>query len=156
MADLDSASSTCSSAGAIRGKSVSALTLPLRRGNWSWSRARRCIDVPRYANSIRHPDPVPSRHRSGAHGSGGHGHAAESHSHSRARDGRPPYHHSSSGGPGAGYRDRERDRDRDRYRERERDSRAGGRTRMDEERVVDAIFSAHSDGLMVILRPSST
>ncbi|RPD62248.1 hypothetical protein L226DRAFT_458116 [Lentinus tigrinus ALCF2SS1-7] len=105
-------------------------------------------------SSIRHPDPVPSRHRSGPHGTGGHSRASESHSQARARDGRPPYHHSSSGGAGAGYRDRERDRDR--YRDRDRDPRAGGRMRADEERIVDAIFSAHSDGLMVILRPTST
>ncbi|RDX49966.1 hypothetical protein OH76DRAFT_1403214 [Lentinus brumalis] len=98
-------------------------------------------------SSIRPPDPVPSRHRSGTNT-----HSTDSHQQSRARDARPPYHHSSSGGPGAGHRDRERERDR--YRD--RDSRGGGRTRADEERIVDAIFSAHSDGLMVILRPSST
>ncbi|TBU31838.1 hypothetical protein BD311DRAFT_77574 [Dichomitus squalens] len=93
-------------------------------------------------SSIRHADPVPSRHRSGP--SSGHDHL------SRTRDARPSHHHASSG---SSYRDRERDRER--YRE-SRESRTGTRPRSDDERVVDAIFSAHSDGLMVILRPSSS
>lgn len=93
------------------------------------------------ANSIRQADPVPPRHRSGQHaGYGSSDYLA------RPRDARTSYQSSSS----SGYRDRERDRDRERY----RDSRATARPRSDDERTVDAIFSAHSDGLMVILRPS--
>ena len=105
--------------------------------------------APFCTNSIRHADPVPSRHRGGPHT----GHDP----HSRARDARPSYHHTSnSSGYRDSQRDRERERDRDRDRERYRESRTGTRPRSDDERVVDAIFSAHSDGLMVILRPSSS
>ncbi|KAI1793308.1 hypothetical protein LXA43DRAFT_236322 [Ganoderma leucocontextum] len=93
-------------------------------------------------SSIRQADPVPPRHRSGQHAGYG-----SSEYLSRPRDARSSYHSSSS----SGYRDRERDRDRERY----RDSRTTTRPRSDDERIVDAIFSAHSDGLMVILRPSS-
>ncbi|KAI0352599.1 hypothetical protein OH77DRAFT_768601 [Trametes cingulata] len=139
-------------------------------------------------SSIRHPDPVPSRHRNGSHAhahSHAHSHAdphAYSHSHphssSRTRDARAHHYPSSAAAGAIGYRDRdyrERDRDRDRERERGENGRAGEReggrggggggergmmraprTRGHEELVVDAIFSAHSDGLMVILRKSSS
>ncbi|KAH9847905.1 hypothetical protein C2E23DRAFT_786630 [Lenzites betulinus] len=80
-------------------------------------------------SSIRHPDPVPSRHRNGTHS---HMHAdPHAHSHSRTRDVRSAHGYPPPSS-GAGYRDRDRG-----------------------ELVVDAIFSAHSDGLMVILRKSS-
>ncbi len=70
--------------------------------------------------------PVPSRHRNG------HPAAADTHS--------------------------KRDRDhRERDQEQSRESRiAAPRARAEEEKVVDVIFSAHSDGLIVILRPSSS
>ncbi|KAI0755111.1 hypothetical protein C8Q80DRAFT_411182 [Daedaleopsis nitida] len=106
-------------------------------------------------SSIRHPDPVPSRHRGSAYGN------ARDHNrdHNRDRDGGRHHAHSSASASSSassapsGYRDRERDRDR--YRE-SRLAGPGGRPRAEDERVVDAIFSAHSDGLMVILRPSTS
>ncbi|OJT15154.1 hypothetical protein TRAPUB_8258 [Trametes pubescens] len=112
-------------------------------------------------SSIRHPDPVPSRHRNGSHAHSSHSHAdPHSHSHSRTRDARA-HHYPTSSGPG--HRDREngrengRERERDRDRDRERGMMRPPRTtRPENELIVDAIFSAHSDGLMVILRKSSS
>ncbi|KAI0631978.1 hypothetical protein C8Q77DRAFT_1218539 [Trametes polyzona] len=118
--------------------------------------------------------PVPSRHRNGSHAhshphtdphshshSHPHSHSSQSHSHSHSRT------RDSRGGYRDRDRERERDRDRDgernRDRERDRERDRGtmrpppARSRADNgDLVVDAIFSAHSDGLMVILRKSSS
>ncbi|KAI0761543.1 hypothetical protein BD413DRAFT_607140 [Trametes elegans] len=104
-------------------------------------------------SSIRHPNPVPSRHRNGSHA---HSHAdphahshpnSHSHSHSVSRTRETCSHqHATS----AGYSEREKDRDRDRAIMRPPRSRGA------EDLVVDAIFSAHSDGHMVILCNSSS
>ncbi|KAH9931642.1 uncharacterized protein BXZ73DRAFT_77666 [Epithele typhae] len=99
-------------------------------------------------DSSRPPDPVPSRHRSGSHANSYQSGSTES---SRgSRDSRPSYHHSSSSNSNSNYRDRERERDR------HRESRtSSNKDRGNGDRIVDAIFSAHSDGLMAILRPAS-
>ncbi|KAI8994157.1 hypothetical protein BD414DRAFT_411616 [Trametes punicea] len=98
-------------------------------------------------SSVRQPDPVPSRHRRNSFAHAGHAethphslHSHHSHSHSRTRDSHARAHMYSergagrTGGRGRGEKERERD----------------------DELLVDAIFSAHSDGLMVILRKSSS
>ncbi|KAI0821976.1 hypothetical protein BC628DRAFT_710331 [Trametes gibbosa] len=109
-------------------------------------------------SSIRQPDPVPSRHRNGSHAHS-HPHSdPHSASNSRTRDARS-HNYPSAAGSGYRERDRERERERERDRERERGMMRAPRARgsaAEGELVVDAIFSAHSDGLMVILRKSSS
>ncbi|KAI0758490.1 hypothetical protein BD413DRAFT_618112 [Trametes elegans] len=103
-------------------------------------------------SSIRHPNPVPSRHRNGSHA---HSHAdphahshpnSHSHSHSVSRTRETCSHQRATS---AGYSEREKDRDRDRAIMRPPRSRGA------EDLVVDAIFSARY-GLMVIIRKSSS
>ncbi|KAI9058215.1 hypothetical protein FKP32DRAFT_1582138 [Trametes sanguinea] len=112
-------------------------------------------------SSIRHPDPVPSRHRhnSFAHSSQyghhadshSHGHHSHhSHSHSRTRDTHSHTRAHLYSPTGSGYRERPS------FNERDSASSLAARGERDDELVVDAIFSAHSDGLMVILRRASS